>query len=222
MTEAGALTVIGVLQAAYQHRYKPNKHTPALLRSIWSDLDDAAVLAATKVWMAQNEWPPMPSDIRRLVRPPNREPDAAVDHVWAMARANGPDLEPDWDDPVIACVVASIGWRSICETTDRAAMTRRIRAAYSREHTERELYETADALEVVDQLAERLTVPQAKQISAGEVRAALAIDSARRHRSRRWGRRVSEEEIRGRRAAQVQGDPNFDKPQWSGWRKALA
>lgn len=115
-----------------------DKQSARLLTDLWAatlgDVELADAIAAVQVHLATSEWPPTVAAIRKAVteakRPPSRAGAEAWGDVLRACQRWGAGGSPRFDDPVVASVVASLGWRELCLSENVTADRARFIAAY--------------------------------------------------------------------------------------------
>lgn len=102
--------------------FKPNQKQVDMWVSLLADLPLAAIVAAWRQWLADNKYPPAPSDLRALARALTTPVDEATpdaDQAWAEVIGQitrvGHTGTPSWSHPAIAEAVRGFGgWRLLC------------------------------------------------------------------------------------------------------------
>jgi hypothetical protein len=130
MTLAEVNVLLAAISATWP-RFTEKVATDALklMPGIWhdalEDIDAAAAVDALKVHRATSVWPPTIADIRRIVAEraaPVRRigADAWGDVQLAIQRWGASNI-PQFDDPIVARAVRSLGWRNLCLSNTQAA-----------------------------------------------------------------------------------------------------
>ena len=113
--------------------FKPNQKQVDMWVSLLADLPLAAIVAAWRQWLADNKYPPAPSDLRALARALTTPVDEATpdaDQAWAEVIGQitrvGHTGTPTWSHPAITEAVRGFGgWRLLCAMeTDQTATHR--------------------------------------------------------------------------------------------------
>lgn len=102
--------------------FKPNQKQVDMWVSLLADLPLAAIVAAWRQWLADNKYPPAPSDLRALARALTTPVDEATpdaDQAWAEVIGQitrvGHTGTPTWSHPAITEAVRGFGgWRLLC------------------------------------------------------------------------------------------------------------
>lgn len=116
MTEAQAVALVAVLQAAYP-RQELREETIRLYAAMLRDLEFVSAEQAVKRIIASSPYWPAIAEIRNAVAEAETglpSPEEAWEEVRRAVRDVGSYGRPQWSNPVLARAVESIGWLQIC------------------------------------------------------------------------------------------------------------
>jgi hypothetical protein len=147
MTPAEASMLVFTLFAAYPSRDERRKDTIELYERMLVDLDCAAANGAVARLIQSSKFLPTIAEVRQAVHTvqagPRRTGVEAWGDVTKAIRYVGSYRVPTFDDPIVAHVVASLGWLELCRSTndvaDRARFVEAYDAVSAREHSEQAL-----------------------------------------------------------------------------------
>lgn len=101
------------------------KLMPGIWHDALEDIEAPAAVDALKVHRATSIWPPTIADIRRIVAeraaPVRRLGAEAWGDVQLAIQRWGASNIPQFEDPVVARAVRSLGWRNLCLSNSQAA-----------------------------------------------------------------------------------------------------
>lgn len=141
MKPAEAARLATTALTAYQHirtvgamTAKERGATMDLWAIVFADLDYEATNAALLRHIATSEFFPTPAELRRIVAESlNGRRRSGID-VWGdvlrEVGRTGRYGSPQFADPIVARVVASIGWRAICDSEDEMVERAHFAKAY--------------------------------------------------------------------------------------------
>lgn len=130
------VTTAGVLYPAAWSKFDAptQRATFAAWASMLEDVPLLAALSALKRHAATNKWFPSVAEIRAVVAESTHGRRRSGIDAWGDVRAavgrDGRNRTPKFSDPLVARVVASIGWVSICDSEDEMVERAHFAKAY--------------------------------------------------------------------------------------------
>lgn len=118
-----------VLDAAYQNRQPFTKEQTELWYRLLADIPDNAFEEAILYIARNNKYLPTPAEIRTAADEMQNGPKLSASEAWRevlkAVSAHGLYSKPEFDNPVIADAVASVGYWNICMTDQNGMGTLR-------------------------------------------------------------------------------------------------
>ena len=163
MTKAETIAKILLLLSAAYPNARLAEETPVLYERLLADIPDELLETAVMDHIARSPFYPKVSELRQAAAniatgiyeiPPAAE---AWGELARLIPAYGRDNQPEIENPITARVVAALGWRNLCISTNQVADRARFIEAYN-EYKKRAA-DRCVTLPAVRQLAAKMRMP---------------------------------------------------------------